>query len=298
MKKSLDKSLKFVFFGTPQLAVYVLEELEKAEYIPSLVVTSPDLKVGRGKYYDSPPVKKWAEAHKIQVLQPKIIDESFVNLLQEKDYDVFILTAYGKILPQKILSLPEHGILNIHPSILPRLRGPSPVRSAILNNERETGTTIIVLDEKMDHGPIVVQESIKIKDKDWPPLLPTLEEKLFRQGGKLLVKVLKDYIKGKITPRSQDESKATYCEKIKKTDGLVDLLNDSSKEIYIKYCAYYGWPGIYFMKDPSTGSGQAGKRVKITKARLENEKLVIEKIIPEGKKEISYKDFNLRYSVD
>lgn len=281
MKVNHVKNLKFVFFGTPDLAVYVLEELAEAGYLPSLVITSPNLKIGRGNNYDSTPVKKWAETHKISVLQPTVIDESFINLLQENKYDIFILAAYGKILPKKILSIPKHGILNIHPSMLPRLRGPSPVRSAILNNERDTGTTVIVLDEKMDHGPIVAEESIEIKDTDWPPLLPVLEEKLFRKGGKLLVKVIEDYIKGKITPKPQDESKATYCEKIKKEDGLVDLLNDSPKEIYVKYCAFYGWPGIYFIKN--------NKRIKITKARLENNKFVIEKIIPEGKKETDYK---------
>ncbi|MFH1200749.1 MAG: methionyl-tRNA formyltransferase [bacterium] len=276
------KNLNFIFFGTPDLAVYVLEEFAEAGYLPSLVVTAPDLKVGRGNNYDSPPVKKWAEAHGIPTLQPSVIDDSFINLLSEKEYDVFILAAYGKILPKKMLHVPRHGILNIHPSLLPRLRGSSPVRSAILNNERTTGTTVIVLDEKMDHGPIVAQDGFKIKDKDWPPLLPILEEKLFRKGGRLLAKVMKDYLKGKITPQPQDESKATHCEKIKKEDGLVDLLNDSSKEIYIKYCAFYGWPGIYFMKN--------GKRMKITKARLENDKFTIEKIIPENGKEVDYKN--------
>jgi len=278
-----NKNLNFVFFGTPELAVYVLEELAEAGYSPSLVVTAPDLKIGRGNNYDSPPVKKWAKAHQIPVLQPKVIDESFINLLQEKDYDIFILTAYGKMLPKKILNIPKYGILNVHPSMLPRLRGPSPVRSAILNNERDTGTTIIVLDEKMDHGPIVIQENIEIKDKDWPSLLPALEEKLFRKGGKLLVKVMENYIKGKITPKPQDESRATYCEKTKKADGLVDLLKDSPKEIYIKYCAFYGWPGIYFIKN--------GKRIKITKVTFVNGELIIEKVLPEGKKEIKWEEF-------
>lgn len=278
-----NKDLKFVFFGTPDLAVYVLEELAEAGYFPTLVVTAPDLKVGRGNHYDSPPVKKWAIIHDIPVLQLKVIDKSFINLLSEKEYDVFILTAYGKMLPKKILNLPKHGILNIHPSLLPRLRGPSPVRSAILNNERGTGTTVIVLDEKMDHGPIITQDCVEINDKDWPPLLPVLEEKLFRLGGKLLVKVMKDYIKGKVTPKPQDESKATYCEKIKKEDGLVDLLKDSPKKIYIKYCALYGWPGIYFIKN--------GKRIKITEAAFLSGELIIKKVLPEGKKEIKYEEF-------
>ena len=280
------QNLKFVFLGTPDFAICVLEELAEAGYLPSLVVTTPDIKVGRGNKFDSPPVKKWADAHRIPVLQPQVINESFINILQEKKYDVFILTAYGKMLPKKLLDIPKHGILNVHPSMLPRLRGPSPIRSAILANERNTGTTIIILDEKMDHGPIVAQENIEIEEKDWPPLLPALEEKLFRKGGKILVKVIEDYLAEKIIPKIQDESKATYSKKIKKEDGLVNLEKDSPQEIYNKYCAFYGWPGIYFISK--------NKRIKITDAVFENRELIIKKVLPEGKKEISYENFQIQ----
>lgn len=276
----MNKKLNFIFLGTPELSVYVLEELYKAGYIPSLVVTAPDMKIGRGNIFEAPPVKKWADKHKIPTLQPEKIDAKFLSTLQKEKYDVFILAAYGKILPKELLDMPKYGILNVHPSLLPKLRGPSPIRTAILNNEHETGTSIIVLDEKMDHGPIVAQENIEITD--WPPFLPDLEEKLFRIGGKLLVKILPDYIEEKITPKTQDENKATFCKKIKKEDGLVDLLKDSQKDIWIKYCALYGWPGIYFM--------QNGKRIKITSADFQDEKFIIKKVIPEGKKEIEYKN--------
>ncbi|MEK7080965.1 MAG: methionyl-tRNA formyltransferase [Patescibacteria group bacterium] len=279
----MSEKLNFVFFGTPNFAVYVLEELAEAGYLPSLVVTTPDIKIGRGNKYDSPPVKKWADAHNIPVLQPEIIDESFLNILRKNEYDIFVLTAYGKMLPKKLLDIPKYGILNTHPSLLPKLRGASPVRSAILNNERITGATVIILDEKMDHGPIVGQESIEIKEKDWPPLLSELEETLFRKGGKLLVKVMEDYVNGKIIPKTQDESKATYSKKIRREDGLVDLEKDPTKDIYNKYCAFYGWPGIYFVKN--------GKRIKITDAVFENGEFVIKKVLPEGKKEIKYEDF-------
>ncbi|MEK9182745.1 MAG: methionyl-tRNA formyltransferase [Patescibacteria group bacterium] len=282
MKEGVNKKLNFVFWGTPDFAVYILLELKEAGYLPSLVVTTRDMKIGRGNKFDSPPVKKWADKEGIPVLQPETIDELFLDILRKEKYDVFILTAYGKMLPKKLLAIPKHGILNTHPSLLPKLRGPSPVRSAILNDERGTGATVIVLDEKMDHGPIVAQEGIEIKEEDWPPLLPVLEEMLFRKGGKLLVKILEDYVDGKIAPVPQDESKATYCKKIKKEDGLVDLEKDSGRDIYKKYCAFYGWPGIYFMKN--------GKRIKITKAKLEDGKFVVEKIIPENGKEMDYKD--------
>lgn len=282
----MKKEINFIFLGTPDLAVYVLEELEKKNYLPSLIITASDMKIGRGNVFIAPPVKKWADIHDIPTLQPEKIDEKLLNTLRKDKYDVFILAAYGKILPKELLEMPKHGILNVHPSLLPRLRGPSPIRSAILNNERETGTSIIILDEKMDHGKIVAQESLEIKD--WPPFLPDLEEKLFRIGGKLLVEILPDYISEKITPKTQDETKATYCKKIKKEDGLVDLLKDSPKEIWVKYRALYGWPGIYFM--------QNGKRIKITDADFQDEKLVIKKVIPEGKKETEYKNLNQNQS--
>ena len=230
------------------------------------------------------------------MLQPEKIDENFLNILRkEKEKnrcDLFILTAYGKLLPKELIEMPKYGILNTHPSLLPKLRGASPVRTAILNNEKITGATVIVLDEKMDHGPIVAQEKIEIEDKDWPPLLPVLEEKLFRTGGKLLVKIMQDYVDGKIIPKIQDESKATFSKKIIKEDGLVDLLKDSPKEIYTKYCAFYGWPGIYFLDCRSLGGdGYETKRIKITEAIFENGVFVIKKVIPEGRKEIKYEDF-------
>jgi methionyl-tRNA formyltransferase len=278
----MNQKLNFVYFGTPDFAVYALDELKSKGFLPSLVVTAPDIKVGRGNNFESPPVKKWANKNEIRTLQPEKIDQSFIDILREKNYDVFILVAYGKLLPNELLKIPKHGILNTHPSLLPRLRGASPVRSAILNNERNTGTTIIVLDEKMDHGPIVAQEKVEIREEDWPPILPKLEEILFKKGAEILVSILEDYVKGKIKLKTQDESQATLSRKIKKEDGLVDLEKDAPKEIYAKYCAFYGWPGIYFMKD--------GKRVKITKAKLEDGKFVIDKIIPENGKEIDYQN--------
>jgi methionyl-tRNA formyltransferase len=209
-------------------------------------------------------------------------EDLLIELSKNKD-GLFLVASYGKIIPKNIVELPEHGTLNIHPSLLPKYRGASPLQTQILNDEKEIGTTIMLMDEKMDHGPIVAQKNIEINDKDWPPLLPVLEEKLFREGGKLLIKTLEDYIKGKITPKPQDEIKATYCEKIKKEDGLVDLLNDSPKEIYTKYCALYGWPQIYFIKN--------GKRIKITEVTFTDGELIIKKVLPEGKKEIKYEDF-------
>jgi len=277
----------FVFFGTPQLAVYVLEELEAAGFTPKLIVTAPDGTTTRGMKLVSPPAKEWAEARDIPLLQPETIDGTFINTLRENSYEVFVVAAYGKILPKETLEIPKRGILNVHPSLLPKLRGASPVRSAILENVPETGTTIMLLDEKMDHGPVVAQAKIDIALSDWPPRLSILEEMLFREGGKLLAEILPDWVAGNITPEPQDDTKATFCKKIKKEDGLLDLSQDPYQN-FLKIRAYEGWPGTYFFAERN------GKktRVKITDAEFKNGKLLIQKVIPEGKREMSYGEFS------
>jgi methionyl-tRNA formyltransferase len=232
--------------------------LEKTGQTPKAIVTTPDLKVGRGNTFEATPVKKWGEKRKIKIFEPKTLDKNFIDNLRKENCEVFALCAYGKILPKEILEMPKRGILNVHPSLLPHLRGASPVRTAILNNERKTGVSIIILDDKMDHGPIVAQEEVEIQNDNWPPLLPMLEEKLFRAGGKLLAQNLEKYLEGKINPKPQKDSEATFSKKIEREDGLIDLLKDTPKEIYTKYCALYGWPGIYFI-NPSTDGGKRKK---------------------------------------
>jgi methionyl-tRNA formyltransferase len=220
------------------------------------------------------------------VLQPETINEALLNALRAGSYEVYVLAAYGKILPKNILDLPKRGILNIHPSLLPKFRGASPVRAAILGNVPETGVTIIRLDEKMDHGPIVAQAKINIEMADWPPPGRVLEEMLAREGGKLLAEVLQDYVAGGITPEPQDDSKATYCKKIVKEDGLLKLTDDPYQN-FLKIRAFDGWPGAYFFAE----KGGKQIRVKITDAEFKDGKLEILKVIPEGKREMDYAAF-------
>ncbi|GMQ94938.1 MAG: methionyl-tRNA formyltransferase [Patescibacteria group bacterium] len=266
-----------VFFGTPQFAVYVLEELENIGLVPSLVVTAPDRPAGRKLTLTPPPVKVWAEKHSIPVLQPEKLDDEFRYKLQVASYKLFIVAAYGKILPKEILDIPEHGTLNVHPSLLPKYRGPSPIESAILSGDEETGIAIMLVDEEMDHGPILESRTLTIGDQN----KEELGEKLFRLGGQLLADIIPKLIDGEIKATPQDHALATYTKKIVKGDGLIDL-SDDPKTNWRKFRAYRGWPGTYFFTEN-------GARVKITDAEFKDGEFIIKKVIPEGKKEVVYR---------
>jgi len=295
----MNKKLNFAFFGTPDVASETLEILKENGYLPSLIVTSPDKPKGRKMLITPPPVKIWAIENNISVLQPEKLDQKEIcdvlRTLGSRDGDgqrkfsaenfcgeqniinLFLVVAYGKILPEKLINLPKLGSLNIHYSLLPKYRGASPVESAILNGDIETGVTIQKMEFKMDAGPIVAQEKIFIHSNE---KTPDLRKRLIKIGGELLVKTLPIYIENKIKLIPQNEIEATYCKKIKKEDGLIDL-NDSPIKNYNKYRAYAIWPRTYFFKN--------GKRIIVTKAKLENDEFIIEKIIPENGKEIYYK---------
>ncbi len=190
--------------------------------------------------------------------------------------DLFIVVAYGKILPEKVLSLPKHGSINIHYSLLPKYRGASPVESAILHGESETGVTIQQMAYKMDAGPIIAQEKINILPEE---KAPALRERLIKLGGELLAKTIPEIVDGKIKPIPQNEDEATFCGKIKKEDGLIDL-NDDGVKNYNKFRAYAHWPRTFFF--------QNGKRIIVIEAKLEDGKFIIKRIILEGGKEKEY----------
>jgi len=276
------QKINFVFFGTPLYAEFVLEELEKKGLLPSLIITAPDRPAGRGLSLTPPPVKIWANERNIPVLQPEKLDAGFISKLKNVGYELAIVAAYGKIIPNEVLDIPKHGTLNIHPSILPKYRGPSPLEAPILNGDIETGVSIMLLDEEMDHGPIIVQEKIKINELN----KERLGEKLFRLGGKMLVDIIPQWIHGEIEARVQKHEEASYTKKITKQDGLVDL-NDDPKINWQKFRAYYKWPVTFFFIEKNPGQ----IRVKITEAEFKNNEFIIKKVIPEGKKEINYDQF-------
>lgn len=276
--------MRYVFFGGEPLAVPVLDRLLSAGFKPDLIVTGPDRRSGRGLALVSPPTKIWGQKHDVAVLQPESLnDRSGLDALFRDDWDVFVVAAYPKIIPADILNLPKHGSINLHPSLLPLLRGPSPIRSAILEDLRETGVSIMKMDEEMDHGPVLTSRRLDDREMNWPPSGPDLDRALTQLGADLLVETLPRYVAGEIVPESQDHSRATYTRKFDKEDALLDLNGDPYRNL-LKIKAFAGAPGAYFFQD--------GKRVKVIDASLDkNGQLSIERVVPEGKKEMSYRDF-------
>ena len=271
--------LKFIFWGTPEVASETLEILKESGFLPSLIVTSPDKPQGRKMLITPPSVKIWAEKNSIPCIQPEKLEKEMAVINKNGlETDLFIVVAYGKIIPENILNIPKLGSINIHYSLLPKYRGASPVESAILNGETETGITIQKMEYKMDSGPIIAKEKTEIFPDE---KAPELRKRLIKIGGELLVKTL-NTSEGWVGVQ-QDESQATFCQKIKKEDGLIDLNGDAVKN-YNKFRAYATWPRIFFF--------QKNKRIIITDARLENNQFIIKKVLPEGKKEIKYEDFN------
>ena len=270
----MNTGINFVFFGTPKVASDTLDILKQNGYMPSLVITAPDKPQGRKMLMTPPPVKVWAIQNNVPYIQPT--DPRELKITQP---DISIVVAYGKIMPDELLQLPRIGSINIHYSLLPKYRGASPVESAILNGETETGVTIQKMHFKMDAGPVLAEEKTTILPDE---KAEELRKRLIDIGGKLLVKILPDFIAGKITPTEQNENEATFCHKIKKEDGLIDLSGNAS-ENYNKFRAYSDWPRIFFFQNK--------KRIIITDAVLENGQFVIKKVLPEGKKEIRWEDF-------
>ncbi|MBM2818135.1 MAG: Methionyl-tRNA formyltransferase [Parcubacteria group bacterium] len=304
----------FAFFGTSELSVKILDKLIENGYVPSLVITAPDKPKGRKMIMTPSPVKVFAQAHNLKIAQPHSLSAynlppTTYNLplstynLPPTTYHLLIVASYGKIIPKSILDIPKFGTLNVHPSLLPKFRGPSPIQSFILSEEEKTGVTIMLMDEQVDHGAILAQRNLEVS----PPFggetskslnAKQLEEKLAEMGGQMLVDVIPKWISGEIRPQEQDHSQATFTKKIIKEDGLVDLEKDSPENIYRKFLAFQPWPGIYYFTkkngkplSPKTSASQGKFRVIITDMEIEGNRLKIKKVKPEGKKEMNYGDF-------
>lgn len=311
----MKKENKFVFFGTDNFAVIVLNELKSAGFIPNYVVTSPDRPAGRGHKINKPPTKTWVEKHNdeeekksiiqndktlinenvfIKILQPEKLDNEFLKELKKNEsFDFFITASYGKIIPSTVLDIPKKGTLNVHPSLLPAFRGASPIESAVLADKKETGVTIMLVDEKMDHGPILSQQLVNYSE--WPKRIE-IENHMAKIGGELLVKTIEPYLSGELMPVKQNHEMATFTEKINKEIGEVDLEKDDPYYIFRKIQALYPWPCAYFFHQNKNKINKLSNnkiRVKITDAKFnkESNELIIEKVIPEGRKEMSWQDF-------
>jgi methionyl-tRNA formyltransferase len=284
MMMKMTNNPRFAFFGTAPLAVGVLEALKAAGCLPSLIVAGPDTIETRKKQLVFPCEKIWGIENDIEVIQPKKIDADFIATIRKHDWDVFVVASYGKLLPQEVFDIPVHGVLNMHPSLLPRLRGPSPIRSTILTDERETGVSVILLDAQMDHGPLIAQRKVALPE--WPMHGTELDALLAREGGALLAHYMERWLKGEVETHEQNHDLATYCSMFKKEDGLLDLNGDPYQNL-LKIRAYEGWPGTYAYSD----KGERSTRIKILDAHIEDGKLIIDHVIPEGKRAMSYEEF-------
>lgn len=285
----------FAFFGTGPLAESVLASLIRAGYTPALVVTKPDAPQGRNMIVAAPHIKTWADMKGIPTYQP----DSLKGLPQDsplhtQTYDVFIVASYGKIIPDDILALPKKGTLNVHPSLLPKYRGPSPIESVLLDGNMTTGVSIIELDSEMDHGPILIQSAFIINPS---ATAGTLEVECGQLGGELLTQALPHYLDGTLTPKEQQHADATLCKKITKDLGEITL-HTNAGEVQRKFRALTPWPSLYFFVEHK----ERRMRIKVTSVDLtlvESETLVaqdvIVKVIPEGKSEMSFEDFKRGY---
>lgn len=238
----MNYKAKIIFWGTPEFAVPTLKKLNDGEFKPILVVTQPDRPAGRGKKITGPAVKKAAESLGLKTIQPQNPNSpDFIKKLKNLKPDLFIVAAYGKILKKELLEIPRLGALNIHPSILPQYRGASPIQAALISGDNETGATIMLLDEKMDHGPILTQKKIKIEKND---TFFSLSEKLAAASAALLFETLPLRLTEKIAVQSQDENRATFTSPLTKEDGEI-LWSESAELIGRKIRAYYPWPGSF-----------------------------------------------------
>lgn len=231
--------------GTPEFAVPSLQALiDNVHFSVAAVVTQPDRPAGRSGELKASPVKQLALEHGLPILQPGEVKNNpeLIKAIQSITPDVIVVVAYGKILPQELLDIPAHGIVNIHASLLPKHRGASPIAAAIFNGDESTGVTLMKMDLKMDTGPIIAKSELV-------PIEPTdtnesLGQKLARVGADLLIDTLPHYLEDNITPTPQDDSRATYVKLIKKEDGQIDW-DDDEELVERQVRAFYPWPSAY-----------------------------------------------------
>jgi len=289
------KKIKIVFLGTPEFSSIILDKLIENNYKPILVVTAPDKPVGRKNIITAPITKILAEKHKIPVLQPSKIKDLKTEIENLKP-DLGIVVAYKQIISKDILDIPKYGFLNIHPSLLPKYRGPAPIQTAILNGDKQTGTTIILIDDKIDHGKIVSSASYQMPNNI---TFEELSRELAAISAQLLIQTIPKYINQKIQPKAQNESKVSFTKIIKKENGEIDW-SKSAQEIEKQIRAFDPWPGSFFFlkkKDKKI-------RIKILKAyisksensekismKCKKDYLIIEKLQQAGKKPLSAEEF-------
>ncbi len=235
--------MRLVFMGTPAYVAPVLEALTAARGVEvAAVYTPPDRPAGRGRPLEPPPVKGFALARGLPVYQPASLrPEEVQSELSELRPDVVVVAAYGKLLPPPVLDTPAHGCLNLHPSLLPRYRGPSPVAAAILDGEQATGITLMLLDEGMDTGPIVCQREHSLSGREDAE---SLTEDLFRLGAEVLLESLEPWVEGRLTAQPQEEARATTTRKLQRSDGEAEWTLPAAA-LERRSRAFSPWPGLF-----------------------------------------------------
>ena len=250
----VEKELRVVFMGTPRFSVPVLESLID-NYNVVAVVTQPDKAIGRGGKIGITPIKQVAINHNILVIQPKRIKEEYEEIIALEP-DIIITCAYGQIIPKELLDYPKYGCINVHASLLPKLRGGAPIQRAIMNGYKKTGITIMYMEEKMDSGDMIEQEQIEILDTD---NYKTLHDKLSKLGSELLIKTLPNILSGNINPIKQNEEEVTYGFNISKEDEKINFAK-AKNEIHNQIRGLDGFSGAYCIF--------AGKRLKVWKSKV------------------------------
>lgn len=250
--------ISVVYFGTHHFSAHILESLIKSGVFEiKLVITQPDRPVGRKKEIQASPVKVIAQKYNIKIEQP----ETLKNYNLSETADLNITCQYGLIIPNTILDTAKHGSINVHTSLLPKYRGASPIQSVLINGEKETGITVMLMDAKMDHGDILRQQKITIYPDD---TTTELNNKMLAIAPELLIATASDYIEGKITPQVQIHEEATFCKEFAREDGKIDW-SKTGEQIYNLYRGLTPWPGIW--------TEYNGKRLKLLEIKPAQEKI-------------------------
>lgn len=296
------KDLKVVFMGTPDFALNVLQVLiDNCNVIG--VISQPDKLVGRKKILTKTPIKVLAEKYNIPVFQPKKIREEYKDII-DLNPDIIVTCAYGQIIPKVLLDYPKYKCINVHASLLPKLRGGAPIHKAIIDGYEETGVTIMYMDEKMDSGDIISQKKIEIKDTD---TVGILWDKLSVMGAELLLKTLPDIINNNINRIKQNEDEVTYAYNIKREEEKIDF-SKPIKEVFNRIRGLNPYPGAYAKLNNKIvkiydveytknihNDKQIGQIIKADKngiiVSLKDGELIIKSLQIEGKKKTSVKEF-------
>lgn len=263
-------SNKLIFFGSSSFGLPTLESLLKNNYEISLVITLPDEPAGRHRQLQPTSVKIFCQKNNLSFIQPeKLKSQEIIKEIRDLKSNFAVVASYGKIIPKEILNIFPLGCLNLHPSLLPKYRGPSPIQTAILNGDKETGVTIIKLDEQMDHGPIIKNHQVPITNNQ---TYLSLHNLLSEEAAKLLIEILPNYLARKLMLTPQDDSEATYTKILTKEDGRIDWSKDA-KEIERQIRAFYPWPGSF---TEIKLKNRKELRCKILSARVAEEITVVE----------------------